>query len=338
MTPSSLYSNAPMFTKRRGKGGFQEVWYMKCNALDQVRALWLRFTVLVRQDQSKEIAEVWAIFFERGGNETVRIGVKNTFPIVEFETLEGTGLRIKDSVLLDHRTCGSVKGQSHSIAWDFSLTPGNDSAHNFVPRALSAIGLVKNTALTIHEDWRFTGWCDVDGTRHAWDNAPGMQGHLAGPKNGHSWAWGHCNSLVDETGRHAPVIWDGLSARARLGRHAAPPLTSMYIQLGTERFSINTLADALRAQSNYDFEGWQFSVQKRGYTFKGKLISRLDDFACVTYEDTDGSHLYCHNAKICDLVLDIISPNGAMHRYQSSGSTAYEVVSREAHPEIPAVI
>lgn len=338
MTENPLFTNTPMFNARTQDGGYQEVWYLKCNAPDAVRALWLRFTILIRADHSKEIAEVWAIFFDRRDGRTYKTGIKNTWPLSEFQTVNTTGLRIHENSLLEDSTSGMVENDTSRIAWEFRMTPGEDAQQDFVPAALKRLGLVKNTALTIHEQWLFTGWCEVNGERFIWNQAPGMQGHLAGPKNGHSWAWGHCNCFVDESGAPASLVWDGLSARARLGNRATPHLTSMYVQLGRERFSMNTVRDALCTKSSYDFDGWEFFASKGGCRFAGRLTAQRDDFACVTYEDTDGSNLYCHNAKICDMTLEITQPGGRTECYTALGAAAYEVVTRERNPAILLVI
>ncbi|HOH28189.1 MAG TPA: hypothetical protein PLC40_00815, partial [Candidatus Hydrogenedentes bacterium] len=91
-------------------------------------------------------------------------------------------------------------------------------------------------------------------------------------------------------------------------------------------------------QSHCSFDGWHFTTTKNRYSFEGNLTARLDDFACVTYEDTDGSNLYCHNTKLADMTLTVTSPEGRRTRYTSTGTTAYEVVTREPHPDIPVLL
>lgn len=336
-------SNTPRFLAEAGTRGFQEVWYLKLNRTADNTALWLRFTILIRQDHTKEIAEVWAIFFEHEAGHTLKTAVKQTWPLQSFaaspKPQKGfTGFHIAENYLGEDKTSGHIHNDDTRIAWDLNIVPGTAGGHDFVPDRLRKLGLVKNLAITVFEQQRYTGWCDVNGTRYTFESAPGMQGHLAGPKNGHSWAWGHCNCFMDEAGNAAPVICDGLSARARIGGLVPPALTSMYLQIGEERFNLNTVRDALHFHSRYTFEGWHFTTKKHGYLFEGDLTSRLDDFACVTYEDTDGSLLYCHNTKLASMTLAVTSPEGKETRYASEKAAAYEVVTRSPHPNIPVVI
>ena len=70
------------------------------------------------------------------------------------------------------------------------------------------------------------------------------------------------------------------------------------VRIGDETWQINTIRDILKARSRYDYETFTFTAKKNGTVFEGKVSARLEDYAGVTYEDTDGSPLYCHNSKI----------------------------------------
>lgn len=331
-------SNVPLFSDPGRRGGFQEVWYMRLNQPGEKRALWLRFTILIRHDGSKAVAEVWAIFFDACSGPTRKVGLKSTLPLSAFLAQGASGFRIGDASLSETHTEGTLRNDQDSISWSLDMSPETDDQHDFIPAVLLRAGLVKNIAWTPYESLLFNGWCEVNGERYKWTGAPGMQGHLAGPKNGHSWVWGHCNRFLDADGAPAPVIWDGISARARVGRWAAPSMGSMFLKTGERCLCMNTLRDGLRIRSSYDYDGWRFSAVKEGYVIEGHLQARRNDYAGVTYEDTDGSFLYCHNAKICDMTLEVTAPRGRPQRYSAEGAVAYEVVSRTPHPDIPFVI
>lgn len=338
MPGNGLITNTPHFLKNAGQRGFQEVWYLKFNDLQAARALWLRFTVLIGRNRSKEIAEVWSIFFDRGQKEVKKVGVKQTFPLTSFTVLNDREFHIGENVFKETGTSGAIEDGSNRIQWDFSITPGPPENHDFIPKSLKRLGLTHNAALTVHEHQFYSGWCEINGDRFDWKVSPGMQGHLSGPRNGHSWVWGHCNTFTDETGSPAPLLWDGLIARASIGKIVLPPLPSMYFRLENQHWVFNTLRDTVRVNSSHGYNGWQFTAEKRGFRFAGNIMARLEDFAGVTYEDTDGSNLYCHNTKVCDFSLSITTPGESPRWYFAHGSTAYEVVTREAHPGITFII
>jgi len=326
--------NMPLFQKMAGGRGFQEVWYLKFNVPDVPRALWLRFTVLLREDGSKEVAEVWAIFFDQGSTGATKVGLKNTFPLESFVTRGEAGISVGSNVLSERHTSGMLQGIAGVIAWDFDIRDGGKGGYDFIPGSLQRLGLVKNMAITVYEQQFYTGWCEINGLRFEWKDAPGMQGHLGGVKNGYSWLWGHCNTFMDESGDPVPLIWDGLSARARFGKIVLPPLTSMLIRIGDVPVALDGFTDQLRIRSSGGYDGWHFSGSRSGYRFSGTLLARPDLFAGVTYEDTDGSALFCHNSKLCDLSLDITDTKGKKRRYVSRAAAAFEVVTRSANPDV----
>lgn len=321
--------------------GFQEVWYLKLNAPDRARALWLRFTLLVRADGSKRVAETWAISFKPSGDTVEKVGVKQTYRLDESRIEAdpaGTVFAAGPSAFGDQTLYGDIQSEQHRIRWELDMHPATPGGFDFVPASLAG-RFVRNSAVTVYEDLRFSGWSEVDGERFEWRDAPGMQGHLAGPKNGHSWVWGHCNMFLDDAGNAVDCIWDGLSARARLGRcHATPPLTCMFVRLDGRDYCVNTAWRALRAKSSHDAMGWQFAFEDQGLSFLGNVQAAPEQFAGVTYEDTDGSHLYCYNSKISDMTLEI-RRGGEMERlFHSTGAVAFEVVTREKREGVPLLI
>lgn len=322
--------------------GFQEVWYLKLNDVAAARALWLRFTILVRSDGSKRLAETWAIAFHRTESGVAKTALKRTCRLdAFFPAAEGDvpGLRIGDCIFSDLATRGAIEGKEHVIRWDLTLRPERDLGFDFVPQSLARARLVKNTALTVFEDLRFNGWSEVDGQSHEWRDAPGMQGHLAGPKNGHSWVWGHCNMFVDDQGKPADCIWDGLTARARLGRaKATPPLTSMLIHYEGRPYRINRVRQALRTPSYVDDVGWRFEACFGTVSFHGQVRASRDQFAGVTYEDTDGSLLYCYNSKVSDMTLEVRRGGAVEKTLSAVGAVAFEIVTRERWADVPLLL
>jgi hypothetical protein len=335
-------TNRPLWRPGSADHAHQEVWYLKLNDPEAGRALWLRFTLLLRADGSKRVAETWAISFERrAGGQVVKIGAKNTYPSSDF-TVAGedgaAGFRINGCTFSDRHTAGEVKSAAHSLRWDLSLSEIHPGAFDFVPASLRRLGLVRNTAVNLFEDLSFTGWTEVDGERFRWEHAPGMQGHLAGPKNGHSWAWAHCNTFLDGEGRPAPLLFDGLSARARLGgRWATPLLSTFYLCHQDREYVMNRFRDAIRVRSKYSPGIWTFELRPPGMSFRGTIRAGLGDFAGVTYEDTDGSLLYCYNSKVSDMTIEAAG-EGQCERFEALGTVAFEFVTRERHPDIPLII
>src|SRR5207245_1751688 len=150
----------------------------------------------------RRIAETWAIHFQRTAHKEVsKVALKQTHDLSTFSTLADGTIRLGGCEFGIRHTRGHITSQGKSISLDLGRRPGLETSFDLVPRGLSRAGLIRNTAVTVNEDLRFSGTTDIDGLRSEWKDAAGMQAHLSGTKNGHSWVWGHCNLFVDSQGR-----------------------------------------------------------------------------------------------------------------------------------------
>jgi len=336
-------SNAPLWGPAMDHPGqgHQEVWYMKMNAVEERRALWLRFTLLITKDGNVRVAEVWAIDFQRREDGSVdNCGIKNTWPLHEFTQEAGDvpAFRIGGNYFSDTHTHGRVEKEGQSIAWDLKLGEFRPAGIDLVPASVRRLG-INNIALNLFDDLRFNGWSEVNGRRFEWHDAPGMQGHLFGPKNGHSWAWAHCNTFKDEDGNPADVLFDGIHARARLGDNfAAPALATMYFVYDGCEFRLNRLRDALRIRADHGKNIWRFTAKADNLSFRGRVYADDADFAGVTYQDTNGSFLYCYNSKLSSMTLEVWEKGKCINKYYAGGTVGFEVVTREKRNDIGLLI
>jgi hypothetical protein len=350
-------SNRPLWSvrPRARTSAFQEVWYLKLNDPSSHKALWLRFTLLQSKNGFKKIAETWGIFFQKKGDSEVnKIAVKQTYDLSAFsESILNSPdknsafeneIQIGECKFYDFKTKGKVQSQGHCIAWDFSMqkffTQEADrnfyhGKFNLVPEALRKIKLVKNTVWTVFENYHFTGHSIIDGETHTWKSAPGMQGHLAGPKNGHSWVWGHCNTFLDHEGKPVQAVFEGLTGKASfLGALATPALSTFYFYYQGKEYFLNSLWKSIRSRSHHSPMDWHFESESGDLLFQGHIKADLRSFVGITYEDTNGSLLYCSNSKLADMNL-LVFRKGKLEAFlRAQDSAAFEVVSRHKNPYV----
>ena len=141
------------------------------------------------------------------------------------------------------QTRGSIQSKGNSIQWDLNFVQNKKHSFSLIPEVLSKTRLVRNSVVTDCEELLFTGTVMVNGELTSWKEAPGMQGHLDGPKSSHSWVWGHCNTFMNQQGRPAQFVFEGLSARNSIGPWIAPRLSSFYFNYQNHEFHFNTLRD-----------------------------------------------------------------------------------------------
>jgi hypothetical protein len=101
---------------------------------------------------------------------------------------------------------------------------------------------------------------------------------------------------------------------------------------------MNGLWQAVRCKSSYSHKGWDFTARGGALTFQGKITVKPGEFAGVTYEDTDGSYLYCANSKISTMTLEVLRHGKPEGRFQASRSAAFEVVQRTPPDAVPLLI
>src|SRR5262249_52485759 len=149
-----------------------------------------------------------------GQNRDVsRLALKQSQDISALQFSPESGLKVGDCVLAQDRTAGTIQSKGRSMTWDLKFHSVHDLTFNLIPEALERVRLVRNSASTLGEDLRFTGTLKVDGEEIRFSEAPGMLGYHAGVGHAYAWVWGHSNVFVDEQGKPAEFIFEGLSAR-----------------------------------------------------------------------------------------------------------------------------
>jgi hypothetical protein len=325
------------------KAGFHEGWYLKLNDPARRTALWLRFTLLSSRNGFRREAAVWAIAFERTPEGEVRkTAVRQAFDISAFSTPSPDEIRVGECALGPGWTRGRVQSKGREIRWDLKFDariPGRPGTFSLVPESLARAGLVQGRIATVGEDLLFTGQSSVDGQLQRWEQAPGMQGHLSNTRGGHSWAWAHCNSFVDEAGNPSDLVFEGLTVRARIAGYVpSPRFSSFFFRYKGEDYHLNSIWSAIQSRSHHSLNEWKLKVEKGDLVFQARIHSEYRDFAGLTYEDTDGSLLYCANSKLSDMSVLVYRRGKLEAHLQAKAAAALEVVSRSRNPYVPLLI
>lgn len=330
-------------------GPFYNVWYAKLNLKSPggpPRALWIRYTTLNQDskltapDAVNEVqrAEVWAVFFD--GHP---IGVKKNFGASAYAPLPNDGVMIHGQYWDNDqcRTVGAVQSDGPNvISWDLtfrSLTLNGGAVAPFyhVPPLLARYKINKTTVHTPHPYLMFNGKVTVNGVEYLVENAHGMQGRIFGTKNGHSWSWAHANQSDDGS----PFVFEALSAKIKLGGvFVAPPISVFMIQIPEGRFEWTDMPSALFNRNETALESWRFKIAAHGFEFVGHITTPIDRFAGVTYTDTDGSVLFCHNSKTSSLTLEVYKEGTLIRTIRATNCCAYEWVQRERDERVELVI
>jgi hypothetical protein len=300
----------------RSKGGHVESYFLKLNDGKGRRALWLKATILSRSG-GPTVAEAWAIAFDREGTHRAAKEVI-PFPSARFSDaaldVEVARVRIQEG-----KTTGALDVPSR-LAWDLRF---EGTAPPLVPFAVKSFytgGFPRSKLVSPHPDLRFFGHYEVEGERIEVDGWRGMQGHNWGKSHAYRYAWGHCNSFLEEP----ELVFEGVTAQVRLGPAVTPPLTILCIRHRGVRYEWNRPLDLLRAKGHGEPGRWSFEAENDLGTIEGEMRGKEDLFVGLYYENPSGPTTHCLNSKIADIDL----------RFRPRGRPLVRASSHEAALEI----
>ena len=228
MTPSPAEAaNQPRW---RGSAGFFEIWFLVVFDPASACAWWFRYTLFAPADGGASRATLWAAAFDAVAPTPMR-ACKSMLPIDRFDPgpADGFTIRLGDAELAHGRATGRVEGRDGTIAWELAFTPAAEPAARG-PRWLERLPLPTRVAHAQGEA-RFTGWVEVNGTRHVVAGAPGLQKHIWGTRRVEELFWINVPTFAEEP----DAAFEATAVRLHRqlpGGLAAPTVTSIWLRAG----------------------------------------------------------------------------------------------------------
>ena len=140
-----------------------------------------------------------------------------------------------------------------------------------------------------------------------------MQGHIFGRKYIDQWTWAH---LYDPRSQFA---FEGLNARG---------LAVFYFYYEGKVYHLNSILRGFQNSSQSGFDSWNFSATTCDLTFRGEIKTSVSNITGVTYLDTFGIPLYCHNSKLSDAKISVYRHDKLERSFEFKNLCAFEFVSR----------
>lgn len=307
--------------------GHYEVYYLKLNDPEAEVACWLRYT-LSAPLRGEPVAELWGIFFNR--NEPARnLALKAACPWSEATgSRDSFRFQIGAAVLEHARAQGELWRGDQVLRWDLRWEPNTTSLRHLPFEWMYRSPFPKTKVLSPNFDIRVSGALEVNGRSYRLQDALGQQSHLWGTRHAEEWVWGHCNAFEeDET-----AVFEGLSARVRIGPLLLPPLTLFCLQSRGRLYLLNGPWQLLTNRSSAGVGMWRFAGRGSGIRIEGEARCAIEHVVGAEYTDPDGGKRWCHNTKVGDLDLTIFERKGRTWRkvqtLTSCGTCAIEWVER----------
>lgn len=312
--------------------GHVESFFIKANAPDGERALWLKFTVLAPAGVDAPLFEVWAIRFTRGATPRA---LKQTFTAANYSRTS-VGLEFGPCRFDGLSTSGRLEAGDSYIDWDLALEARAQLLKLYPHDAMYRLPLPKSKALSPlplavvsgtvgseQGDWRLAAW-------------PGMQGHNWGRRHTEEYAWAHC-ALLDDAGQ-AVGYFEGLSGRVGVGPLLTPPLSAAAVMLDGELTRFTQLHRMVLHRSRFRPVQWELDMRNAaGDSLQGRIEATPASCAGLHYENPGGEMTYCLNSKLAGMEL-LLTRAGHRAKHLPSDICALEIGTRDQAHGVPMII
>jgi hypothetical protein len=117
-----------------------------------------------------------------------------------------------------------------------------------------------------------------------------------------------------------------------------PHLSSFLFRYQGANYCFNQLRDTFHIKSKNTLNEWDFQADRDDLSFRGHANAEHKDFVGLTYEDTNGSLLYCANSKLSNLRILVYRRGKLESTFTAQGTAAFEIVSRDKNPYVPLLL
>ena len=282
--------------------GHVESLFLKGNSPDGQRALWLKYTLLAPRGGGRDVAELWAIAFDR--SHGAPRANKRTYPVARAELRRAPfGLTLPDGELGHGVARGALGFDAEGgprLCWDLRYACPEQPFRPFPSARMYTGAFPRTKTLTPVPDTELHGSFEVDGER--WDVTcfRAAQGHNWGKGHAHAYAWAHANALTPQPGS-APFgrAWlEVISGRVRVGPVLSPWLTCAALALDGELFRFDGPRAMLSRRVHCDARSFHFALRHGAATLSARLWADESTLAGLRYRDPDGQLLACLNSKL----------------------------------------
>lgn len=295
--------------------GIYESNYLKANAPDGGRALWIKHNALVPVEGAG-LGEFWAVLFERGEPPVV---VKREVPWSEVRAdPEAVRLECGEIALAPDRAVGAVG----PVGWDLRLRAARPPLFHLPFAAMYTGGFPKKKLVTPAPNLVFDGELRIGGTRWPIDGWVGLRGHNWGTEHAFRYAYGSVNLWDDGADRAV----DGFSAQIRLRDRISPWLTAVVGH--SPDITKNRLRHWLGA-GTVTLDRWTAQWSRPGGGVRLDMSTSVQAYAGLRYVHPDGRESSCYNTKFADVVYEV-----GRERF-TSRCGELEVLLPEPAPGIP---
>lgn len=320
-----------------------ESWFLRANAPDRPRALWLKVTTLTRRGEPG-VAEAWCALFDEDRTHAWRA----TVPLAAASLGPDGPRRITVRAAGAHwtledrggRSAGRLADATDTVEWDLSFARIDDELGEpwcLLPsRRMIDSPLPSSKLLTPFPVLRLEGrlrWGD-----EIWDVGAmtGMQGHNWGAAHAPEYAWGHC-VFFDGDGTAIGVA-EGASGRTTFGPLTTPLISLLAVRHSGREYRFDRLVELWRQHPRVEFPKWTLRIAGPDGDASLTMLGQPSRMVCLGYDNPREPRRYCLNSKTAAVTLRVTPASGDGFELHSRHGGALEFLLSEPHPAVPHIV
>lgn len=314
------------------EGGHYESWFQRANHPERPLAFWIRYTIFAPRGRPEAAqGELWAMWFD--GESSTVCAVKEEMPIAScLLSRSALDVTLGDASLNAETLVGEIEGGGHRFAWSLRYRSPEAPLLLLSPM-LYATPLPKAKALVGSPNAVFDGTIQVDGVEIPVEGWGGSQNHNWGSQHTDGYAWGQVAAFDG-----APESFFEVStARLKLGRLHAPPMTLMVLRLEGKEYRLSSILHSLRARGRYDGLHWSFDSATDEVSVSGTISAPPETFVGLFYRNPPGGTKTCLNSKLARCQLTVRRPGAAPRVLTSRHRAAFEMLVDENDLGLPVM-
>lgn len=307
--------------------GHYESYFQRANHPERPLAFWIRYTVFSPKGRPRDaMGELWAIYFD--GERDCVTAVKEVVPVRDCRFgRQALDVRMGEATLMEGQFRGRASSRGNTLQWDLRYE-GDEPPLLLLPESFYARGFPKAKALVGTPNAIFDGTLSVNGTAVDVRGWIGSQNHNWGSKHTDSYAWGQVAGFDDAP--HA--FLECSTARLKLGPFWTPPLTLVVVRIDGREIRLNSLAQAFRADGDFDFVSWRFDTRTPAVRLRGTIHAPKSRFVGLTYNNPPGGTKTCLNTKLASCELTVERAGQAPVTLTTRHRAAFEILTdRQDH-------
>jgi hypothetical protein len=311
---------------------FYEVYYLKWSDPGQAAAAWLRYTILAGTSRPAE-ASVWATFYD-AKDPSKNAALKTTFPVQDLRIERdffyvGAG----KNAIFDDGCRGELTDGKQTAAWELKFEEKGEPLW-YYPRPLYTTAFPRTKFVVPYLATKISGDFSFGGRSFSLSGVSGHQGHLWGTEHGESWVWSNASTFEEDP----TFVFDGLTARAKMGDRTSPPLSCLFFRWEGRLYKCNGPGHWIVTRSAHELDRWHFETPSENIFFVGDVHTAPDRMIAVRYRDPTEGERFCHHTETASVQIRILrrSKSGweTVKTLNAKNSAAMEVVSRQHDPRV----